>query len=145
MLKTWTNYFFKEYNLLRVTINCGRRDKIFCRNIVFPTDMNTSELLKLLTKTIPKSVIVSFTKEKIISLVDESNQEQIERAGLIDKYWLDTLVYVIEFEDILLLVVCEYDMNKDELRRWVESNISVKGDLFIEEVSECWFLRKKQH
>lgn len=73
--------------------------------------------------------------------MDRSKIQNANRFGLIDKYWIDGLQYLLEFEDKNVLVVCNYELKKCELLDIIRSIIKIDNKLYIDELSECWILR----
>jgi hypothetical protein len=68
--------------------------------------------------------------------------------GLIDKYWIDGLEYVIEVNEKNkeynpVLVICKYDTDKNELLKSMESIISSDKKIIIDELADCWMLKKE--
>ena len=120
---------YENYKLLRVKISCAKLGKKIYRNIAFPMGIKNFEILKILQESIPESIILCYQEEKVIFVCDDIEKSMGRIEGLIDKYWIDGLEYVIEVNEKNkeynpVLVICKYDTDKKELLKSMESIIS---------------------
>lgn len=135
--------------LLKLEITLNSEPNHIYRNIVFPIEKSIPEVLEILYESIPEATVVSFVKEKVVSWVDEYNSEGPISSGLIDKYWIDTIEYVIEVEYEskkykTILIICDYEMSKFELMRKIEPVFKYKN-IRIDELADCWLLKEEYY
>ena len=138
----------EEYKLIKLKIQCAKLETIIYRNIAFPVAINNFEALFILQESIPGSKIVSFNEEKVVSVLEEKESRNGCSKGLIDKYWIDGLEYVLVFEEEKdpfkhLLIVSLHDTNKYELLTSIASVVPIKNNTIIDELNDCWILRKE--
>lgn len=139
---------YENYKLLRVKISCTKLEKNIYRNIAFPMGIKNFEILKILQESIPESIILCYQEEKVIFVCDDIEKSMGRIEGLIDKYWIDGLEYVIEVNEKNkeynpVLVICKYDTDKNELLKSMESIISSDKKIIIDELADCWMLKKE--
>lgn len=139
---------YENYKLLRVKISCTKLEKNIYRNIAFPMGIKNFEILKILQESIPESIILCYQEEKVIFVCDDIEKSMGCIEGLIDKYWIDGLEYVIEVNEKNkeynpVLVICKYDTDKNELLKSMESIISSDKKIIIDELADCWMLKKR--
>ncbi|MFP8866702.1 hypothetical protein ACJEEJ_13420 [Enterococcus faecalis] len=141
MLIPESNYLVKEYNLLKVQIYLLDQKKIINRDIAFPVELNVCDVLGILQRTLQCFTILSFNEEKVLSVLDRTKIENINKCGLNDKHWTDGLQYILELENQSLSVVCNYDLEESKLVDIISTFIRIDKIISTEEISECWILR----
>ncbi|WP_368561110.1 hypothetical protein [Enterococcus faecalis] len=141
MFKPETNYLFKDYKLLKVQIYLLDQEKVVNRDIAFPVELNVCDVLGILQRTLQCFTILSFKEEKVLSVLDRTKIDNVSKYGLIDKHWIDGLQYILEFENQILSVVCNYDLEESKLVDIISTFIRIDKIISIEEISECWILR----
>lgn len=138
---------YEKYKLLRVKISCTKLEKKIYRNIAFPIGIKNIKILKILQESIPGSTILTYQEEKVISVCDDMESSTDRTECLIDKYWIDGKEYVIEVneknnENNQVLVISQHDTNINELLKNLESLISSDKKIIIDELADCWILKK---
>lgn len=139
---------FKNYKMLKVQLSCTALKKIVYRNIAFSSDVSSYDALRILKKSIPQSIILSYQEEKkVIFIMNDTEKPKKNINGLIDKYWIDGIQYVValkekNYEYNSLLVICKYDTSKYELFSSIKPVFSTNKKIIIDELADCWILRK---
>lgn len=147
MLNNGINNSFEGSRLIKTKVILNKVDRIIYRNIVCPLRVSTIEVLELLGRIIPDSTVIPLSEESALSIIYDTRQESTISDNIIDKYWLDGIVYAVEYEKRFneyktLLIICSHDFNVVEIFNLVKSTFSTSSRVIIDELSDCWVLRK---